>query len=148
MRPLHLATAFLSTVLITGCATTSFDPHDRTQWVPHADIEKATADWDVAEGICDKLASGAQLTEEEKALVEQEKEMNDFMAKMLFDQSELMRLTDDTGALSGLADNLAIAGGVVKAFGAFSASTAEEDKKGKTFLECMDKLGWKQRQGN
>ena len=136
----------LCTVLFTGCGG-SMNVHDPQSWTPPADTERATADWDVAEGICDKIASGTELTEEEKAEIEFDQEMQMMYARMIGDMgSQIADMANQVGgdAPYGVLGQV-IAGGLAVT-SAFGGATAEEDKKEKSFLECMDRLGWEMKE--
>ena len=143
MRMIHdLRLPILCAILFTGCGG-SMNVHDPQSWTPPADTERATADWDVAEGICDKIASGTELTEEEKAEIEFDQEMQMMYARMIGDMgSQIADMANQVGgdASYGVLGQI-IAGGIAFS-GGFGGATAEEDKKEKSFLECMDRLGW------
>ncbi|MCY3729679.1 MAG: hypothetical protein OXF97_11885 [Nitrospira sp.] len=121
--------------------------YDKQSWVPPADTEKTTADWDVASGICDKLALGTKLTEEEKALIQADKEFNQMMSNLTESTGkELTKIATSSGDRNlGLA--LQGAGAAMSFLGGFSGATAEEDKKTKTFHKCMETLHWKMKSG-
>ena len=131
--------------LLIGCGSTGL--YNQQSWVP-PETEKATADWDVASGICDKLALDKKLTAKEKAQIESERE-------------ELMELANFTSVMgeqvtsaasqvgNQLGGNLGLAaqgaGAVLGVMSSFSGATAEEDKKEETFLKCMEALDWKRK---
>ena len=127
--------------LLAGCGGGAL--YDAQSWSPPGDTEKATSDWDVASGICDKLAMGTELTKEEKALIQSERELN----------QEMVNLTESVGremtamATSSAGQDLGLAlqgvGAAMSFLGAFSGATAGEDKKEEAFHKCMEKLDWK-----
>lgn len=144
-KVLILAQVIGLSCLLSSCGGGAL--HDKQSWVPPADTEKATADWDVASGICDKLALGTKLTEAEKALVQADKELNQMMANLTESTGkEITKIATSSGDRNlGLA--LQGAGVVMGVLGGFGGATAEEDKKTKTFHKCMEKLHWKMKSG-
>ena len=148
MRMIHgLPLPILCTVLFAGCGG-SMNVHDPQSWTPPADTERATADWDVAEGICDKIASGTELTEEEKAEIEFDQEMQMMYARMIGDMgSQMADMADQLGGDASYGHAGQALGAAMSLFSAFGGATAEEDKKEETFLECMDRLGWEMKDG-
>lgn len=126
--------------LLAGCGGGAL--YDSQSWVPPGDTEKATADWDVASGICDKVALGTELTEEEKALIQADKEFMQTMGSLTESTGqELTSIAQSTGDQNlGLA--LQGAGAAISFLGGFSGATAGEDKKTKAFQKCMEKLDW------
>lgn len=133
--------------LFAGCGGGAL--YDSQAWLPPEDTEKATADWDVASGICDKVAWGTKLTKAEKAQIQADKERN------LREMRETKRMVETIQTMQGRPPvNPAATGPVGVAATALidgllmlpdtlKASTAEEDKKIKTFRKCMEKLDWK-----
>ena len=133
-------------LMLTGCGGGAL--HESQSWLPPADTEKATADWDVASGICDKVALGTELTEEEKALIQSDVEFNQMMGTLTESTGqELTRIATSSGGRDlGLA--LQGAGAAMSLIGAFSGATAGEDKKEEAFHKCMEKLDWKMKNDN
>ena len=133
--------------LLAGCGGGAL--YDSQSWLPPADTEKATSDWDVASGICDKLALGTKLTEAEEARLEADKK------RSVMELREYKRMANTVRAMQGSRPINPAEGGptVVAAAAAIdallllpdfvSASTAEEEKKTKAFQKCMEKLDWK-----
>lgn len=124
--------------LLAGCGGGAL--HEAQSWLPPADTQKATSDWDVASGICDKVALGTELTEEEKAQIELDQTLIQLQARQL-DQQITHNLQ------SGIGDpnlNMALQGAnaAIALWSAFSGATEGEDKKEEAFLKCMEKLDW------
>lgn len=126
--------------LLAGCGGGAL--HNSQSWLPPADTEKATSDWDVASALCDKVALGTKLTKEEKALIQADVEFNQMMGNLTESTGqELANLATSSGGQNlGLA--LQGAGAAMSFLGSFSGATAEEDKKTETFRKCMKKLDW------
>ena len=95
--------------------------HDPLSWIPPADTEKATADWDVAEAVCDKVAFDTKLTVNESA-------------DLIDDAFE--PLSREFGHFSE-----GVAAGMMLIQTLYS-STAGERKKREVFVTCMEELGW------
>lgn len=133
----------LCTALLVGCSTAA-NVHDPQSWTPPADTGKATSDWDVAEGICDKIASGVELTAEEKAQIEFDREMTIMAANSIADMG---RQIADIGGDPSLGHISQIGAGLLPFLDAFGGASAQEDKKQKAFLKCMDRLGWEMEGG-
>lgn len=134
----HVQVMVLS-CLLAGCGGGAL--HQSQSWLPPGDAEKATADWDVASGICDKVALGTELTEEEKAQIELDQTLIQLQARQLERQISHNLQT-------GIGDrnlNLALQGVSTAAavLGAFGGATAGETKKEDAFRTCMEKLDWK-----
>lgn len=128
--------------LLMGCASGLYNPQ---LWVA-PETDKATADWDVASGICDKLALGEKLTAEEKAQIEADREQLMELANLTSVVGE--QVTSAASQVgSQLGGNLGMAaqgaGAALGFLSSFSGATAEEDKKEETFLKCMETLDWK-----
>lgn len=143
MRPMTgLSFSALGIVLLAGCGGNV--QHDPQSWVPPADTEKATSDWDVAEGICDKIAHGTELTAEEKAQIKDDQDLQMMSARIIANMGgQMADMADQFGGDASLGHAAQAAGAVMGLMSTFSGSTAGEDKKDEAFLECMDKLGWK-----
>lgn len=128
--------------LLMGCAGGIYNPQS---WMA-PETDKATADWDVASGICDKVALGEELTAEEKAQVEADREQLMELANFTSVVGEqAVSVANQAGSqLPGYAGMAAQGAGAVLGFmSSFSGATAEEDKKEETFLKCMETLDWK-----
>ena len=130
--------------LLIGCAGGLYN---QQSWVP-PETDKATADWDVASGICDKLALGKKLTAKEKAQIEADREELMELANFTSVMGEQVtsvasQVGDELGGNLGLAAQGA--GAALGFLSSFKGSTAEEDKKEETFLKCMDTLDWKRK---
>ena len=128
--------------LLMGCASGLYN---QQSWVA-PETDKATADWDVASGICDKLALGEKLTAEEKAQIEADREQLMELANFTSVVGEqAVEVANQAGSqLPGYAGIAAQGAGAVLGFmSSFSGATAEEDKKEETFLKCMETLDWK-----
>lgn len=130
--------------LLMGCAS---GLHNHQSWVP-PETDKATADWDVASGICDNLALGKKLTAEEEAQIEADREQLMEVANLtskVGDQvtSVASQVGDELGGNLGMAAQGV--GAVLGFMSSFSGATAEEDKKEETFLKCMETLDWKRK---
>lgn len=130
--------------LLAGCGGGAL--YDSQAWLPPADTEKATSDWDVADGICGNVADGTKLTEEEKALIQADKELMQSIGN-LYESVGTQHAAGLAQAYGTDEPTVRLAaqgvGAVFSAIGAFGATTAEEDKKKKTFRKCMEKLDWK-----
>ena len=141
MRPMiGLSLPALGIVLLAGCAANVYDPQG---WTPPADTEKATSDWDVADGICLKIAEGRELTAAEKAEIEENQELQMMSARIIGDMgSQMADMANQMGSDPSLGHAAQAAGAVMGLVTAFSGSTAGEDKKDEAYVECLDKLGW------
>ena len=145
LRPMTgLSLPALGIALLAGCA--GGNVHDPQSWAPPADTEKATSDWDVAEGICDKIAHGTELTAAEKAEIEDDQELQMMSARIIADMGSQMA---DMAAQTGGDPSIGVAGQAIgtamSLMSAFGGATAGEDKKDEAFLECMDRLGWERK---
>ena len=142
MRLFSIQVVWLS-CLLAGCGGGAL--YDAQSWLPPSDTEKATADFDVASGICDKLALGTKLTEAEKALVQADKEFMQTMGNLYESMGTqyATELADAFGTNEGTAGLAAQGiGAAFSMLGSFSGATAEEDKKTETFQKCMENLDW------
>lgn len=118
---------------LSGCG--GVNHHDRLSWTPPHNSDKATSDWDVAEGVCDKLAAGAQLTQQEV------NELAD-RSNLTLDLLEILNSGEADGDES-VSGSIQLVGGVIAFISASDTTTAEEQKKEETFVQCMQDLGWR-----
>ena len=151
LRPMTgLSLPALGIALLAGCAgsagNVAGNVHAPQSWAPPADTEKATSDWDVAEGICDKIAHGTELTAAEKAEIEDDQELQMMSARIIADMGgQMVNIADQYGGDASLGHAAQAAGAVMGLVSAFGGATAEENKKDEAFLECMDRLGWERK---
>ena len=125
-------------ILLAGCGGGVANLHDPQSWIPPADSEKATSDWDIAEALCLKLSIGAELTKEEKEQIAFNQELMQLQANVLMDMgSSLQSFGDDSSA------DIAQGVGAMMMFSSmFGSATAEDNKKDKVYFDCMHGLGW------
>lgn len=100
----------------------------------------------MAEGICDKIAHGTELTAAEKAEIEDDQELQMMSARIIADMGgQMVNMADQYGGDASLGHAAQAAGAVMGLVSAFGGATSEEDKKQEAFLECMDRLGWERK---
>ncbi len=124
LRMLRVSLAVAVLLLLLGCS----GQHHRTLWVPPADPLKAAADWDVASATCDAKALATQLSEAEKS--------------RLYRSAPDIDKHDEDGAevQEGIA-------AVLMFLYAYRVAVAEENKKQRVFVDCMQYLGWQKQPG-
>ena len=147
LRPMTgLSLPALGIVLLAGCAGANI--YDPQSWNPPANTEKVTSDWDVAGGICDKIAQGTELTAAEKAQIEDDREIQMMYARTISDMgSQMADMAAQTGGDPSIGHAGQAIGAAMSLVSAFSGATAGEDKKDATYKECMEKLDWELKNG-
>lgn len=137
---IRLITSILVCVsLLVGCGGgAAVNLHDPQAWKQPADLDRATSDWDIAEGICLKVSLGAELTEEEKSQIQSDLEtMQELSSSFMELSSALQSAGDESSA------DIAQGMGAATMFSSFfDSATAGEKKKDEVFVECMQNLGW------